>query len=175
MAGSLIKITETTVSSAVSSVTLTGIDSTYDVYMVRLNNVTTASDNKDLYMQYIKASDSSTDSTANYDYATKGLLSNTSFQNNSNTNQTKFIIQYARGSATNEQDNNILYLFNTFSSSEYSFLTFEGTGLNAAGNNASEQGGGAHTVAQSNSGVKFTWESAGNFNSGTFTLYGLKK
>ena len=51
--------------------------------MVKLNNVTTASDNKDLYMQYIKASDSSTDSTANYDYATKGLLANTSFQNNS--------------------------------------------------------------------------------------------
>jgi hypothetical protein len=35
MAGSLIKIEETTVSSAVASVTLTGIDSTYDVYMVR--------------------------------------------------------------------------------------------------------------------------------------------
>ena len=32
MAGSLIKIQETTVSSAVASVTLTGIDSTYDVY-----------------------------------------------------------------------------------------------------------------------------------------------
>ena len=32
MPGSLVKITETTVSSGVSSVTLTGIDSTYDVY-----------------------------------------------------------------------------------------------------------------------------------------------
>ena len=31
MAGSLEKIAETTVSSAVASVTLTGIDSTYDV------------------------------------------------------------------------------------------------------------------------------------------------
>ena len=39
MAGSLIKIDEEIVSSAVASVTLTGIDSTYDVYMVRLNNV----------------------------------------------------------------------------------------------------------------------------------------
>ena len=33
MAGSLIKIDEEIVSSAVASVTLTGIDSTYDVYM----------------------------------------------------------------------------------------------------------------------------------------------
>tara|TARA_R100000008_G_C3476927_1_gene111836 strand:+ start:77 stop:604 length:528 start_codon:yes stop_codon:yes gene_type:complete len=175
MAGSLIKIDEEIVSSAVSSVSLTGIDSTYNVYMVAINNVTTASDNKDLYMQYIKASDSSTDSTSNYDYATKGLLSNTSFQNNTSTNQTQFIIQYARGSASNEQDNNVLYLFNTFSSSEYSFTTLEGSGLNYGGNLGSEQGGGVHTVAQSNSGVKFTWESGGNFNSGTFRLYGLKK
>ena len=39
MSGSLIKIAETTVSSAVSSVTLTGIDSTFDVYMVTINNL----------------------------------------------------------------------------------------------------------------------------------------
>ena len=39
MAGSLIKIDEEIVSSAVASVTLTGIDSTYDVYMVKMNNV----------------------------------------------------------------------------------------------------------------------------------------
>ena len=37
--GSLIKIDEEIVTSAVASVTLTGIDSTYDVYMVRFNNV----------------------------------------------------------------------------------------------------------------------------------------
>ena len=36
MAGSLIKIDEEIVSSAVSSVSLLGIDSTYDVYMVKI-------------------------------------------------------------------------------------------------------------------------------------------
>ena len=40
MPGSLVKIDEEIVSSAVASVTLTGIDSTYDVYMVTSNNVT---------------------------------------------------------------------------------------------------------------------------------------
>ena len=38
MAGSLIKIDEEIVSSAVASVTLTGIDSTYDVYQVVISN-----------------------------------------------------------------------------------------------------------------------------------------
>ena len=38
MAGSLIEIQKVTVSSAVSSVTLTGMDSTYDVYKLVINN-----------------------------------------------------------------------------------------------------------------------------------------
>ena len=166
----LAQISTATVSTAVASISLTGIDSD-DVYIIFMNNVVSAADDKNLQMQYIKASDSSTDSTSNYDYATKGMLSSGSYQNNNNTNESQYIIQYARGNATGEQDNNILSLFNTFLSSEFSYITIEGSGLNASGVNASERGGGMHTVAQSNSGVIFTWESGGNFTSGTFTLY----
>lgn len=166
----LVQVSTATVTSAVASITLTGIDSD-NTYMIYMNNVISASDNKDLYMQYIKASDSSPDSASNYDYATKGMLSSGSYQNNYNTDESQYIIQYARGNATGEQDNNILCLFNTFLSSEYSYITIEGSGLNASGVNASERGGGMHTVAQSNSGVKFSWESGGNFTSATCTLY----
>jgi len=48
MAGSLIKIDEAIVTSAVASVSLLGIDSTYDVYMVRYNNVTAGTDRSTL-------------------------------------------------------------------------------------------------------------------------------
>ena len=44
MAGSLIKIDEEIVTSAVASVTLTGIDSTYDVYMVKYNKLEVSND-----------------------------------------------------------------------------------------------------------------------------------
>ena len=166
----LLQVATNTVSSAVSSVTLTGIDSD-DVYMVALNNVSPSSDNKDLYMKYQKASDSSTDSTSNYDYVNKGLYASGSFQNNANTNLTHHIIGFARGNATNESSSCIIYLYNTFSSSEYSFQTTEAVGLNYSEQTYGEQGGGVHTVNQSNSGVVFTWEGGGNFTSGTFTLY----
>ena len=109
----LVQVSTETVTSAVASITLTGIDSD-NTYMIYMNNVISASDNKDLYMQYIKASDSSPDSASNYDYATKGMLSSGSYQNNYNTDESQYIIQYARGNATGEQDNNILCLFNTF-------------------------------------------------------------
>ena len=170
MAGKLIQVATNTVTSAVSSVTLTGIQDD-SVYMVALNNVSPASDNKDLYMKYQKASDSSTDSTSNYDYANKGLYASGSFQNNADTNLVHHIIGFARGNATNRSSNCIIYLYNTFSSSEYSFQTTEAVGLNFIGQTYGETGGGVHTVNQSNSGVVFTWESGINFTSGSFTLY----
>ena len=175
MAGSLILIQETTVSSAVSSVALTGIDSTYDVYKVVLKNVAPADDNKDLYLNYIKASDSSVDTTANYDLASAGLYASATYQNNQAENLNNQKVWFARGNATNEMSNCIIYLFNTFNSSEYSFNTVEANGLNYSSEFYGEQGGGTHTVAQSNSGVSFSWEDGGNFTSGTFKLYGLKK
>ena len=70
MAGSLVKIAETTVSSAVASVTLTGIDSTYDVYMVRFNNVAPETDATNLRVRFTESG--TPDSTsANYDRAKK--------------------------------------------------------------------------------------------------------
>jgi len=175
MSGSLVLIQETTVSSAVSSVTLTGIDSTYDVYKVVLDNVVPADDNKDLYLNYIKASDSSVDATANYDIASAGLYASSTYQNNSAENLNNQKVMFARGNATNEMSSCTIYLFSTFSSSDFSFNTVEATGLNFNSQLYGEQGGGVHTVAQSNSGVSFSWEDGGNFTAGTFKLYGLNK
>ena len=69
MAGSLIKIAETTVSSAVASVTLTGIDSTYDVYKVVLSDIATDTDN--VFLETRVTVSGTPDTTANYDKAYK--------------------------------------------------------------------------------------------------------
>ena len=69
MAGSLIKIDEEIVTSAVATVELGGTnwDSSYDVYMVRLNNVTNSSTGAyyDLYARVLTSGTPQTDS--NYD------------------------------------------------------------------------------------------------------------
>ena len=49
MAGKLVQVATNTVTSAVASVTLTGIDSD-NPYMVAMFNVAPAGDNKDLYL-----------------------------------------------------------------------------------------------------------------------------
>ena len=170
MAGSLIKIDEEIVTAAVASVTLTGIDSTYDVYMVKMNNVVGSA----YVANNIRVTTSGTpDTSANYDRANKFLRTDTTFGNISGTNETAWL-NLQVGTGTNEQMNMILYLFNFNNASEYSFCTVELTGLGNAALLAGNQGGGVHTVAQACDGIQFLF-SSGNITSGTFTLYALKK
>ena len=51
MAGSLVLINEVTVTSG-ATMTITGIDSTYDVYVLQFNDVVADTDNKDLRFRF---------------------------------------------------------------------------------------------------------------------------
>jgi len=175
MAGSLIKIDEEIVTSAVASVTLTGIDSTYDVYMVRLSDVQGDTDTQSLKVR-VTASGTA-QSTSNYDYAKKTLRSNNPFNDNSATNQTEVFVntQLAMGTDTEETLQGVQYLFNFNNSSEYSFATDEIVFSSYFGGVLlGGQGGWVYTVAETHNGVNY-FMSSGNIASGTFTLYGLKK
>jgi len=175
MSGSLIKIQEEIVTSAVASVTLTGIDSTYDVYMVRLSDVQGDTDTQSLKVR-VTASGTA-QSTSNYDYAKKTLRSNNPFNDNSATNQTEVFVntQLAMGTDTEETLQGVQYLFNFNNSSEYSFATDEIVFSSYFGGVLlGGQGGWVYTVAETHNGVNY-FMSSGNIASGTFTLYGLKK
>ena len=172
MAGSLIKIDEEIVTSAVASVSLLGIDSTYDVYMVKYNNLTTDTDNRQVRLRFTVSGTS--DSSANYDGAYKDLRAATSFANVSQLNFAEFR-HNAIGTGTSETSNGILYLFNFNNASEYSFYTLEETMVSLVPEARGRQGGGVLTVAQATDGVYFFLEGSANYTAGTFTLYGLKK
>jgi hypothetical protein len=170
---SLKKIDEEIVTSAVASVTLTGIDSTYDVYMVKLLGVTPDTDNTSLYC-YVGI-DGTKQTGSHYDGAFKRLKTNTTFSNDSFTNApTGWITGHNLGTATSENNNSIIYCYNFNNSSEYSFLTFENSVLNSSAICEGRQGGGVYTVAESHNSINFEFF-GGNIASGTFTLYGLAK
>ena len=177
MAGSLIKIDEEIVTSAVASVTLGGADwdSSYDVYMVKMYNVTPATDDVDVFMRFTKASDNSIDTTSNYDFAYKTLKTFSAFENDSGTNQSSFRITTQEvGTGTSETLNGIMYLFNFNNASEYSFFTEELVTVDDDQYLHGNQGGGVLTVAQATNGINIFMQS-GNISAGTFSLYGLKK
>ena len=173
MAGSLIKIDEEIVTSAVASVTLGGADwdSSYDVYMVQYLNVFMSSSGAKNRIRFTVSS--SADTSANYDRASKQMYTNQSFYNSSSTNQT-FIDSLGLGTTQDKSDYGILYLFNFNNASEYSFITREQIQTNSASETAGIMGGAVLTVAQTTDGIQF-FADTGNIASGTFTLYGLKK
>ena len=174
MAGSLIKIDEEIVTSATASVTLGGSDwdSSYDVYLVQFSNLKPTTDNVLNRVRILVSS--SADTNAYYDFANKGLRSDTTFNNNTATNGTYWEFDRS-GNATGENTNATLYLFNFNNVSEYNFITTEFSGSSPFDLIYGATGGGVHTVAQASNGIEFFF-SSGDIDTGSkFTLYGLKK
>jgi hypothetical protein len=174
MAGSLVLIQETTVSSPVSSVSLVGINSTFDVYKVTFSNIFASADDD---MQIRVTTSGTADSDSEYDIASKDLKTSGSYGNTSGTNQTKWDFSAGIGTSGTNSHNGIMYLFNFNNSSEYSFVTMENATMR---NYATDelfgfQGGGVHTVAETNDGINFFLASGNNIAGGTFKLYGIVK
>ena len=94
MAGKLVQVATNTVTSAVASVTLTGIDSD-DVYMIATFNNWKPVD--DTVIQRFRVTKSGTaDTTSNYDSAYKELKADTSFSNGSLANNSDFQFSICR-------------------------------------------------------------------------------
>ena len=173
MAGSLVLIQETTISSPVSSVSLVGINSTFDVYKVTFSNIFASADDD---MQIRVTTSGTADSDSEYDLASIDLKTSGSFGNSSATNQTQWDFSAGIGTSGTNSHNGVMYLFN-FNTSEFSFVTMENatTRQDTSDELFGFQGGGVHTVAETNDGINFFLASGNNIAGGTFKLYGLVK
>ena len=168
MAGQLIQVDTETVTSAVASVTLTGIDSD-DVYQLVLNNVAPASDNVYLRIRFTESG--TANSTSNYDYAQKFIRANSTFLNLSGTNGDGVnITNHTNGTGTSETTNGTFFIYNANNSSEYTFMTTESSNVDSSNNAYGSPGGFVFTVTSAVDGV-FLFYTTGNIASGTFTLY----
>jgi len=170
----LIKIDEVNVTTGVGSVSLGGAnwDSSYDVYMVKVNNLQCDTDTRTVNFRYLDSSYSTINTS--YYVAFKTLISNATFSNDyGGLTYAPFTDLYI-GTGTGEQANGILHLFNSNNASEYSFYTQKISYLSNLGVLKGNQGGGVQKSTQVITGVQF-YMSGGNIDNGVFTLYGLKK
>jgi len=164
----LAQVATSTVTSAVSSVQLTGI-SDNSVYLLTYNNLIQENNNVDVNIRFINSSGSDITSSE-YDRAQKYLRASTTFINRTGTNQAQGQIVEAGGNNTNEQSNGLVYIYNAYSSSEFTFYTNEGAYTNIDTYLVGGQGGGVLTSEETVTGVTLLMGS-GNIESGTFTLY----
>jgi hypothetical protein len=177
MAGSLVLIDEETVSSSTTAVTLTGIDSTYNVYVLRVSGMTVSADEAPM-MRITKGGSAQTDSE--YDEAKKYFKSDDAYTNGSQQNVDRIDCTATIDSGISAGGGNgIYYLFNFPNASEYSFVTVESNHLQATVDSVRGfQGGFVHTVASASDGIQISannWASGSTLEAGEFKLYGLKK
>ena len=95
MSGSLIKINEAVADNSSNKLTVTGIDSTYEVYMVKQTGITIANANE---LTHFRVTKSGTDVTSsNYDYVSKQLSGDRAFTNVAQAGNSSFgIDSYGR-------------------------------------------------------------------------------
>ena len=158
MAGKLVQVATETVTSAVASVTLTGIDSD-DVYMLAFNNVSPTTNQVDLKARVTESGTANT--TSNYDRAVIGFRANDTFLDLSATNESSWDFGNNTGTGTSETTNGIIYIFNANNSSEYTFITFEIVEFDHSETSLGMAGGMVFTSASAIDLVTFLFLDAG--------------
>ncbi len=172
---SLVLIDSETVSSPTSTVDLTGIDSTYNVYKIIANNVKVSADDA-LSIRVEKSGSAQTDSE--YDDAKNYVKADAAFAasaSGTGRDQIDFTATIDSGDA-DANGNGVAHLFCFSNASEYSFLTVESVHFQYNDDAARGfTGGFVHTVASASDGVLFKTNGGNNITAGTFKLYGIKK
>ncbi len=168
MSSSLIKL-EKIVASSSSSITLT-LPTNYDVFMVKIAGVK----HSEAAYDYVKFRTSgSTIVSSDYYQMSFIFRSNGAFFNSAQAGASfAYLNQYQKSTATGDQTNATIWIYNSQNSGEKTYATFEetsqGTSLIGA------QGGMAMKLENVVDGINFS-PSAGNYPTGRFVLYGLKK
>ena len=176
MAGSLIRIQSVSTTSSVATVTLTGISSAYNVYVVEFDSVTPDVDDT----LRARVTESGTpNETANYSTASKqyNASAETTSAGASSGGETSWNLTMGLESTITNNCNGVLWLYNFNNASSFSYMTSDLLGWGSSTDELKGRKGG-HTFESASScdGIKFFLNSGNNIVSGaTFTLYGLKK
>lgn len=172
---SLVKLDEAEVTSSQSSVTLTGFTDAYNTYVVYLEHIVPVTDAVNIQIQLTAGGVAQ--STSNYDRCHIALYSNGTATTVSQTTNAGFSILNAGdnvGSATDEGFSGVVHIFSARSSSEYTSGSIETVFGSDSQGVMGSLGGFLYTVAEVHDGVKFTFSSSANIESGKFSLYGIK-
>ena len=170
MAGSLVKIGTVTASGSPSVLTITGIDSTYNVHVLHVKDLVPSSDDT-IGWRITKSGTVQTDSE--YDNARKDMPTNASFQDNEAQNASS--VTNADIESTGSGFFATFHLFNFANASEHSFGTHEHVAWVSTPQAFGGAGGFAHTVESASDGISFYFTGGATFSSGELVLYGLKK
>ena len=165
----LVQVSSTTLSSAASSATVTGIDDG-SVYMVTYLNAQPTTDSKYLNCRFTVGGTAQDQST--YSWAGRKFKTFSTFQPQAAGNTVLMrLVDENLGTATQELAHGILYIYQANDSSQSTFMSQKNVARDAGGNLMNVFGGYNYTTTNEVDGISFFMES-GNIDAGAvFTLY----
>jgi len=169
MAGALVKIGSASASGSPSVLTITGINTDYNVYIVQVRGLLPSSDDT-IAWRVTKGGTIQTDSE--YDNARKDMPMNAAFQNNSGVN-----MDHVPNATIDASDCGFFATFSLFNwaASQNSFGTFDHVTYVNSPQGFGGAGGFVHTVSSASDGLSFYFTGGATFSSGDLVLYGLRK
>jgi len=173
MAGSLEFIKSVNGSSNVTSFDVTDVfTANYDVYKV-ITTITTDTDNLQVPMRLLDSGGSEINQ-AEYDNAFLELRSSTTFAEGRVIGDTEIIRPMRTGAGSQSAGNNVIYFYNPFDSSSYTFLTIQATfWADDTPQLVGNKGITVHKSAETISGFKY-FVSSNNITSHNVSVYGVK-
>ena len=170
-------IKQTTTGSGVATINIEDVFSAdFDIYKVTMHNTSYDVTNTDVIAMKARFIDSggSIISASNYDSANMHMKAETTkdedkFQNGAYSYSGAIIGNYENGGGVH-------WIYNPFSSSAYTFMTFEGAGGYDSSSNKtrSQKGIGVLKQAASMTGINFYSSTATNTFTATINVYGLR-
>lgn len=170
MAGRLIHVQTTEVTSAVGQVDLIGT-TTDHVYMVTFVDVQPVNDAVQLISRVLVGSNPGTSASYDRSYSS---YSSTSVSNGYGANETfTYVSGSQTGNATSENNQGCLYLHNFNNASAYSIVNVLGVNENYSQSLGGLRGGWIYKVNEACNGIRFYF-SGGNIAKGKFSLYRIE-
>lgn len=178
--GAMVFISSQTVSGSPTSVDFTsGINSTYDDYLIIFENLqftTAGATNPAVAVRLQQSGSFQTGST--YDWGFFGINGTPTTETDSGTNDTSLLIQIGRFNTPGDSiRSGFIYLLNANSTASRgcSVLAASTSRGNTVGRSQTSNGGGTSTVAAAVTGIQFRAYNGVVMTSGTFRLYGIAK
>jgi len=163
-------VDETTVTSGVSAFNMTNIFSAdYDIYQVVISDV--VSTNGYWYLRPIN-SGGSVVATSTMDNARLLQKATTTFGEDNGTTTTS--LWHVQSIAYSSGTNCVLYIFNPFDSSSYTFMTGVQVGWFSPNGSREQQDIGVYKTLESVTGLNISQQSSGTFTAGKVRTYGLR-
>ena len=167
-------LTNASISSA-STVDFTGLETygDFNTFFVTFTDLTIANDNKRIGLELL--SNGVASGTAYHAAASVGEADGTHTPTAS-TSLPGLRITDNIGSATNENANGYIYIYNCLDAIKYTFITYHSTFVNSAGVPGYEFGSGTHPFTRFDNGLRFHPDINGSstFTGGSFSLYGIR-